>query len=316
MAKAHKRITICKVCERATNSAYICRRCANELRDLLVGSREVDGQPGIIWYAKRLRESAYGQTRMERSAGTRADNVGYALFGNKAAADLLARINATLARWEATVEALVSTHSNETGWVHTGSPTRDLERLEAKRARYIAAYVVLIRHHCHDAHRLHAQMLEFAKDAWRIINRPNDICCGACPTMIYDQSVNSAYVSSHNNVKPCGTLLYAAEGASTVACPLCHTLHDVELLRDGLKAYVTDMLFTRADLVKIMETRLNDRIPQPTFTKLLRDGRLQPRKYEQQVNDKGEWIDVPMFTYNDVCEARAKEPPHKRIRVS
>jgi LSD1 subclass zinc finger protein len=314
MGKYHKRIQTCQACGRATNNAYICRRCSNELRDLLVGSREVDGQPGIIWYAKRLRESAYGQTRMERSAGARLDNAGYALFGNKAAADLLARINAALAVWEATVEALVSMHSHETGWVHTGSPTRDFERLEAKRARYIAAHVVLIRHHCADAHRLHAQMLEFARAAWRIINRPNDICCGPCPTMIHDSSINSAYAQSRDNIRPCGTLLYAEEGASTVVCPLCHTLHDVELLRDAMKTYVTDMLFTRADLVKLMETRLNDRIPQPTFTKLLRDGRLRPRKYEQEVNDKGEWVAVPMYTYNDVCEARDKPVPHNKIR--
>jgi LSD1 subclass zinc finger protein len=123
-------------------------------------------------------------------------------------------------------------------------------------------------------------------------------------------------VQIKREMKPCGTLLYAAEGASTVQCPLCHTLHDVELLRESLKAYVTDMLFTRADLVNLMETRLNDRIPQPTFTKLLRDGRLQPRKYEQELNAKDEWVAVPMYTYNDVCEARAKDPPHKRTRVS
>lgn len=306
MRKAHKRIQTCKVCRRATNNAYICRRCANDCHDLLVGSKDVDGQPGIIWYMKRLRESAYGQTRMERSAGARADNAGYALFGNKSAADLLARINTALARWEAIVEALRATQRHETGWVHTGSPTRDFERLESRRARYIAAHMVLLRHHCKDAHRLHAELLDAARQAWRIINRPNDICCGPCPTIIMETE------TKHEGA--CGTLLYAEENSSTVTCPLCHTIHDVELLRDGLKAYVTDMLFTRADLVNLMETRLNDRIPQPTFTKLLRDGRLQPRKYEQELNHRGEWAAVAMFTYNDVCEARLKEPPHKRIR--
>jgi hypothetical protein len=202
--------------------------------------------------------------------------------------------------WEATVEALCATHSDETGWLHTGSLTRDAERLEVKRARYIAAHTVLIRHHCKDAHRLHYQMLEFAKEAWRIINRPNDICCGPCPTILMDTETKSEGA--------CGTLLYAEDWASTtVQCPQCHTLHDVELLRDILKDQVQDMLFTRAELVNLMETRLNDRIPQPTFTKLLRDGRLQPRKHE----DDG----TPMFTYNDVCEARLKDPPHSKIRA-
>jgi hypothetical protein len=297
-----KRIQACKTCGRATNNAYLCRRCANETRALLVGSREVDGQPGIVWYTKRLRESAYGQTRMARSLAARSHSTGYALLGNKAAADLLAQISRVLARWEAVVEALSATQTRETGWLHTGSPTRDSERLEVKRARYIAAHIVMIRHHCPDAHRLQADMLGFARSAWRIINRPNDICCGPCPTMIVQP-----YVTSHgNDLKPCGTLLYAEENSSTVQCPLCHVLHNVEALRDGLKAYVSDMLFTRSDLMKLMETRLNDRIPAPTFTKLLRDGRLQPRKYDDQ---------TPMFTYNDVCEARSKEPPHRKIHA-
>lgn len=299
MSKQRKKIQTCKVCARSTNDAYLCRRCANELRDMLIGSRDVDGQPGIIWYVKRLRESAYGQTRMTRSLSAKSSNTGYALLGNQRATDLLTRINRVLARWEAIAEALSATHSHETGWLHTGSPTRDSERLEAQRARYIAARVVLIRHHRDDASQLHAELLGFAREGWRIINRPNDICCGPCPTIIMETQTKSDGA--------CATMLYAEENASTVQCQLCHTLHDVDTLREQLKSQVQDMLFTRAELVKLMETRLNDRIPQPTFTKLLRDGRLQPRKHEQ---------DVPMFTYNDVCEARLKPVPHKKIRVA
>lgn len=297
-----RRIQSCRTCGRGTNDAYLCRRCARELGDLLIGSRDVDGQPGIIWYAERLRESAYGQTRMERNLGARNSNVGYALLGNHRAVELLGRIDASLARWEAIVEALVATHSHETGWVHTGSSTRDSERLEAKRARFIAAHVVLLRHHCSASDLLHATMLGFAREAWRIINRPNDTCCGPCPTLMSDES-------------SCATLLYAEENSPVVQCPNCHVLHDVELLRDGLKAQVQDMLFTRAELVNLMETRLNDRIPQPTFTKLLRDGRLQPRKVEHQTTEAGGTIDIPLFTYDDVCEARLKDPPHKRIHA-
>lgn len=284
MRKQRSRIQTCKVCERATNNAYICRRCANELHDLLVGSREPDGQPGIVWYCKRLREAAYGQTRLGRNPSARTSNVGYALLTNRRALELLARIAGVLARWEGTVTALRATHSHETAWVHTGSPTRDFERLEAKRARFIATNVVLLRHHCADVPKLHAEMLDCARQAWRIINRPNDVCCGPCPTEIDE--------------KVCGTLLYAEEGATGVQCPLCHTMHNVEALREMLKEQVQDMLFTRSELVRLMETRLNDRIPQSTFTKLLRDKRLQPRTQ----NDKGE----DMFTYNDVCEARLK----------
>ena len=296
MPKHSKRIETCKVCGRATNHAYICRKCANEIHDLLVGSKETSGQPGITWYVKRLRESAYGQTRLGRSLAARGTVSGYALLGNKQAAELLARIGTVLARWEAVCDRLRATHSVENGFWHTGHPTKDFERLEVKRARYVAANVVLIRHHCPDAARLHAEMLDCARTAWRIINRPNDICCGACPTMVARTESEAQVLGTAES--PCGTLLYAEENASGVQCPRCHTMHSVEMLRDGLRNAVQDMLFTRDELTRLMETRLNDRIPHSTFGKLLRDGRLQPR----MVDDDG----VPWFTYNDVCEARLK----------
>lgn len=282
----------CSVCSRHVNDSFVCRRCANELRDLLVGSKRVDGQPGITWYVKRLRESAYGQTKMSRSSSSKSSSHGYALLGDNRAFTLLGRINAELAHWEAIVERLRATHSHELGLAHTGSLTRDSERLETKRARIIAAHVTLLRHHHRGTGELHGSMLGFSREAWRIINRPSDVCCGPCPT-------------SHDNVSACGTLLYAEENESSVTCSRCGRRHDVETLRNGLKAHVTGMLFTRHELVTLMETRLNDRIPQPTFTKLLRDKRLQPRKIEDG---------VPMFTYDDVCAARLKPVPHKRKR--
>lgn len=309
-----RRTEKCGTCGRQTNNAYICRRCANELHDLLIGGTEQDSQPGIAWYVKRLRESAYGQTRMARSLAARSSNTGYALLGNKRAAELLARINVALARWEAVVVRLRATQHAETGWLHTGSPTRDSERLECKRAKFIAANAVLIRHHCPDASRLHAEMLDCARAAWRIINRPNDICCGPCPQLVTPKVWAGEKVKA---LEPCGTLLYAEEGASGVQCPVCHVKHDVEALRDMLKTQVQDMLFTREELTRLMETRLNDRIPHSTFGKLLRDGRLQPRKTEAVLTDDG-WVDVAMFTYNDVCEAREKpgKKPGPKPKVS
>lgn len=319
MSKQRRRIEKCSTCGRQTNHAYICRKCANECHDLLVGGTESDSQPGIAWYVKRLRESAYGQTRMARSLAAKSSSTGYALFGNRRAAELLARINVALARWEAVVMRLRATQHAETGWVHTGSPTKDSERLEVKRARFIAAHVVLIRHHCPDAPKLHAEMLDCARLAWRIINRPNDICCGPCPQLVDDTTdimLDSKMIRKVKTGKqiPCGTLLYAEEGANGVQCPVCHTKHDVEALRDMLKTQVADMLFTREELTRLMETRLNDRIPHATFGKLLRDGRLQPRHVSY--DEMGRPVD--MFTYNDVCEARLKpgKKPGPKARVS
>lgn len=310
----HAKIEKCEICGRATHQAYICRRCSNELHDLLVGSHEPDGQPGIMWYAKRLRESAYGQTRMARSAAARSSATGYALLGNHRAVELLGRINVVLARWEGIVERLSATHSHETGSEHMGSLTRDSERLECKRARYVAAHVVLLRHHSRDVPKLYNDLLNFARESWRIINRPNDICCGPCPTWVNPTLEQLKSGPAVTEIQ-CSTMLYAEENKATVQCSSCRTIHDVDELRDGLKTFVQDMLFTRSDLVKLMETRLNDRIPQPTFTKLLRDGRLQPRRLEAQVNDDGTTMYVAMFTYDDVCEARLKDPPQRKIRA-
>jgi LSD1 subclass zinc finger protein len=219
------------------------------------------------------------------------------LLGNKQAAELLARIGTVLARWEAICDRLRATHSPETGWVHTGHPTKDYERLEVKRARYIASNVVLIRHHCAEAARLHAELLDCARNGWRIINRPNDVCCGPCPTMIQQDK----------ELKPCGTLLYAEEGATGVQCYLCHTNHSVETLRDMLKQQVSGMLFTRAELVNLMATRLNDPIKQTTFGKYVRTKRLQPREIRRETDDDGNVVEIPMYTYDDVCAARAQD---------
>ena len=273
----------CRVCKRPIVDAFVCRRCANELRDLLIGSRKPDGQPGVVWYAARLREAAYRQTRMSESVPGASS--GYALLGNRRAAELLDRIGNTLALWEGVTLALSVRYSHKPEMAGMGAPTRDFERLEGRRARFVASHVMLLRHHSPRTARLHAELLDIAQQAWHIINRPNDICCGPCP--------HEVYVT--NQLEPCGAMLYAQEGAGKVKCPACKTVHDVEHLRDSLKAQVQDMLFTRAELISLMRTRLNDPIKQPLFTKLLRTRRLQPRKIENG---------VPMFTYNDVCEAR------------
>jgi hypothetical protein len=235
---------------------------------------------------------------MARSLAARSSNTGYALLTNQRAVDLLSRISAALARWEAITVRLRATHSDKLVVVAMGVPKGVSRRSEAHRARVVASNMALLRHHYPHVARLHAEMLAMAREAWRVINRPNDICCGPCPTMISRPP--------EQGESPCGTMLYAEENSTTVVCPYCHVGHHVETLRDVLKAAVADMLFTRAELVQLMETRLNDRIPQSTFTKMLRDGRLAPRK----TNDDAE----PMFTYNDVCEARLKPVPHKRIQ--
>lgn len=291
MFRRHK---CCDACHKPVPDAYLCRRCGIQLRDLLIGGSD---QPGIIWYMARLRESAYGQSKLGRAGSSRSTREGYALLTNQRAVKLLAQISATLAHWEAHCEALSATYGHEHGLLAIGTPGMAVERLETRRARFIAAHVSLIRKHHADAVRLHDDLLRYAKQSWSIINRPNDICCGPCPTSVVDKE--------SNRENPCGTLLYAEEGSAVVACPACKALHSVGDLRTRLREQVRDELFTGPELLRIMETRLNDRMSKSTFYQLIRDRRLQARK----VNDG-----VPHYTYNDVCDARKKPKPTRKAR--
>lgn len=308
MRKQHKRFKECQTCGRPVHGSYICRRCGMELRELLIGGPDLDSQPGIVWYLQRLRETAYGQSKMARSLSARSTNQGYALLTNRRAVELMARISATLAVWDGTVETLRATHGHETALVHMGTADRSVERLEQRRARYIAAHVPLIRKHSPNAHRLHADMLRYAKDAWRVINRPNDFCCGPCPTML----IEHPGINTDRGVV-CGTMLYAEEDARMVQCPRCHTMHNVELLREGLKVAAADVLFTGPELLKLMETRLNDRMSKSTFYQLVRDHRLEPRKYRANKGADGKWTETPLYTYDDVLEAREKPAPTRKV---
>lgn len=293
----------CVKCERTVSNSFLCRRCGRELRELLIGSKQDQkevgilrkGQPGITWYISRLRETAYKQTKMERGLGTKSQQAGYYLFGSREAAKLLVKISATLKDWSGYLDRLVAPHSHE----DDGSGVITLAGgLDAWRAMYLADHIPELRHQCKDIGVLYSDLLGYAKDAWRIINRPNDICCGPCPALVEDED-------NPGEVKKCEIMLYAEEFAEEVRCLKCRAVHDVPALREELKRQSSDMLFAGPDLLKLMETRLNDRLPKSTFYKLVSDGRLKPRQ----------WVSgVAMYTYDDVCEAREKPVPKRRSK--
>jgi hypothetical protein len=279
----------CTLCGRAVVNSFICRRCGKELRDLLIGSSEPDGQPGIVWYIQRLRETAYRQARMDCSLGAKSSHHGYYLFGDARALVLLRRISLTLARWDSDLSALIEPQRRNHPLMRVLVAGRGSDGLDEARSRRLAEHIPALRHNCGQVRTLHGDLLEYAKQAWRIINRPNDICCGPCPA------------------SACGTLLYAEEHAETVQCPKCRAEHDVCALREELKRITRDMLFTGPELLRLMETRLNDRITKTAFYQLIRDGRLAYRG----INAEG----LMCYTYADVLEARAKESPHRRVHA-
>jgi DNA-directed RNA polymerase subunit RPC12/RpoP len=291
-------------------NSYICRRCGRELKELLVGDgtrepvveeRHSKAQPGIVWYIHRLRESAYRQAKMAQALGGHHGSHGYYLLGDHEAIKLLARISATLAIWDDRCEAVVGPQKHVNLLVTRGTPERlSGHVLAALRARALAEHIPELRHNCPDIGSLYNDMLGYAKAAWKVINRPDDICCGPCPNLITDKDEGE---------KLCETMLYAEEFAETVRCPKCRTEHPVSDLRDELKRQVSDMLFTGPELLKLMETRLNDRVPKSNFYRMIQEGRLLSRTTRLEDGER-----VPLYTYDDVCEAREKTPPRGRPR--
>lgn len=286
----------CSLCGMECN-VFMCQRCGNTLRDLLVGShdqrrdaagRQVGelgaGQPGIAWYIGRLHEQAFLQAKLDRQIARVSRGQGYGLVADQDAIDLLARIRRTLTTWNGTLAALcgpVTAEPAQTGQRDAGGP-------EIALARHIAAHVDTLRKRSSSVHVLHTDLLGYAKEAFTILNRPPDNFCGPCPVTL-------------ESGETCGIMLYADEDATEVQCDSCRSWHSVERCRDRMKAAVRDMVFTGPELRRLMETRLGDRIPESTFRVLRSDGRLRPRRH----NDKGE----EMYTYADVCSARLKPPP-------
>lgn len=299
----------CKQCGRSVSTSFICRRCGRELRDLLAGDgidepveadKHSKGQPGIVWYISRLRETAYRQTLMERNLGAKTSRSGYYLLGSKPAIDLLGKISFELSDWSARLDGLTAPHAQDDDGSGVIAWPDGLDGLDAWRVRYLADHIPELRHHCADVDILLKNLLQYVRDAWRIINRPNDICCGACPNLITDQeNPNGPKVA-------CDAMLYAEEFETTVQCLRCRAQHDVSQMRDELIRRTHNMLFTGSELLRLMETRINDRMPKSTFYQLIKDGRLQPRGYDSE--------DAPMYTYDDVCEARSKPVPGRRLK--
>jgi hypothetical protein len=292
----------CGNCGSAVNDAFICRRCGRELRDLLISEGWPDrtgelgaGQPGIIWYMRKLHESAYKQSRLQRG-GARGSQHGYYLLGDNRAIKELSKISKTLTLWNAQLDALIGAQTLEE--VRSRSATRNgYHDLDAHRARRLAAHIPELRHKCPGIASLHTDMLDYAKRSWKIINRPNDICCGACPNLVPDKD-------PPHEENPCGVMLYAEESEEKVQCLKCRAVHDVVALRADLVERSRSTMFTGAQLRLMMETRLNDKMPKTAFYQLIRDGRLQPRGFD---GDK-----APMYTYDDVCAAREKTKPGRR----
>lgn len=299
--KGGRKVKACNVCQRPTEMV-MCPHCGDELRHLLIGMRGVHGQPGLAWLAVRIFEQAYGQSRLGAIDSSHGRNDGYALLTDDRCTRLLGEIRATLDDWVAHCGGLSATWRDENGQVAMSGRPGHSEPLESRQARYLAGHIKVLRRH-KDSKRLVDSLRRFTDEATRLINRPADVCCGPCTTWFKGPPPNPELKQQ------CGTMLYAEPDAKTVTCTRCKTRYDVEALRDAMRDKLKDMLFTGSELRRLMETRLNDRIPKATFYKMIGDGRLVPRKL-RRANGKSE----PLFTYADVVEAREKPVPQPKSK--
>lgn len=267
----------CKVCK-AKSDANLCWPCTNDLRQLLMGSDEQGtGHNGIGWYSSRLRETVYRQDRLGNSAGRPTVLHGYSQLPNEPARDLLHRIRSTLLAWLVDSMSYIDSQklSKSEQAVSFG---RTLARLtEGEIAAMLVGRMRTLRA-VEGIELLHAVLLRLSKEAWRVINRPAETCCGPCPD--------------------CSTVLYSHPEDASVVCPHCKETYVVEDLRRMMREHISDMLFTGPELRKLCETRLNDPIPKSTFYALISDQRLVPR-YRREDG-------TSFFTYDDLQHARSK----------
>lgn len=285
----------CGLCGAAEADAYICLDCGRELRELLIGGTGSRSQPGVVWYVKQLYKTAYRQTRMGGGVSARHSGGGYSLLAEQRALTLLGRIATLLAEWDDRVYTAKDRHGDMRVMftLETGHP----EALCIRQARNVAAHVRLLRRHDKDVVRLHGALLALARESWAVINRPPELCCGGCPTPAGSNNAVPSNSGAPDKAEKCGVILYAEENASKVQCPKCRTHHDVETLRDEMRRVALDYVLPAAELMTLMETRLNDRVPPSSFYALVRDGRLVPHTTRPD--------GVPLYTYQDVVAARA-----------
>jgi len=282
----------------------MCVECGHELCELLIGDGRSVGtnarsQPGIVWYVKQLYKTAYRQTKLGGDVTAKTSSTGYGLLADRRATTLLAEIGVVLAEWDDRLYAHKSRQKDERVMVSLADAYGYPEALCIRQARMLAAHVRLLRRHDKDVHQLHNHLHRLAREAWAVINRAPELCCGGCPNVIKN--------NSGEEDKRCGAIMYAEENARTVQCPRCRTKHDVEVLREEMRVAALDYVLPSTELMTLMETRLNDRIPPSSFYQLVRDGRLQA--HTETVEGVG------LYRYQDVVAARNKPPPVRKTHA-
>lgn len=85
----------------------------------------------------------------------------------------------------------------------------------------------------------------------------------------------------------CGRLLYARRDAIEITCKACHTTHNIERLSINLENRIGVMRFTSAEVLLIMESYFDSRIPERTWRRWRKEGRVRVRGYKRPDNPNG-----------------------------
>lgn len=132
----------------------------------------------------------------------------------------------------------------------------------------------------------------------KVIDRPTPPrFCGPC-----------IHYVEHN--RHCGRLLYARRDAIEITCRACHTTHNIERLSMNLENRIGVMRFTSAEVLLIMEFYFDSRIPERTWRRWRKEGRVKVRGYKRPDNPDGTRGAMGLH-----CRSDADEPVYRLAEV-
>lgn len=263
----------CTHCARQVTTSFLCSDCCRLLHELLIGSNDPKGQPGIVRWIIRLRETAYLKPFAERNTSTRPRTSwnSSANLPDQRAADLVGKISTTLERWACDLEGLITPRATDDDRPGVITFPDGMSDQDASWAWYLANHTDELSRNREDTHVLLGDLLAYAKEAARIIDR-RDVFLGLCDGTVRNMAAGM--------LETCSARLYASEGDTDVECRRCRKVRAVAALRAELIRVFVDKPCTKAELVELPKSLgLQHAVTRQTVNRYIKNGRLQPSGY-------------------------------------
>jgi hypothetical protein len=267
----------------------ICWTCAKTLRRHLVGDSD---DLGLVWYITRLRESAYGESRIGRvkqRVGGQGETPAPPFNWN--AAKVLRKIERNLADWLGASTVAPSFIGPLQPGIWRAGASISIRAIIDELARNIATLMARP-----DAGDIMHTLDRLRADAEKAIDLPPDLqYVGPCPTVHTDGAKAD---------QQCSVGLYVEREDDIIRCPRCKTIHDVTDLRQAALDRVDDEPKSASEMLRLLKW-LERPIPaKSTFYKLV--GRIPPRMYlhrDGKLNHLDAAGATPLYAYSEVVSA-------------